>query len=112
MAGKDFLSPVTILAAGDMTGDLASSAVDVMTFDNVGFQFVWTGTPEGDFGVQVSLDGVNWSAYTLSPMPSATGSAGNEYVEINQTTAKFIRATYTATSSTGSLTILISGKMV
>jgi hypothetical protein len=112
MSGKDFISPVTLMAAGDMSGDLTSSTVTLMGFDNVGIQFIFTGTPEGTFDVDISLDGTNWTTLPLSPTPEATGAAGNEYVELNQSTAKYLRCRYTATASTGSLKILISQKMV
>ena len=112
MAGKDFVNPFVLMTAGDMSGDLVSNSFQVTGFDNIGIQFIWTGTPEGDFAVEISLDNVNWTALPLSPAPAAAGSADNAYVELNQTTAKYIRCSYTATASTGTLTILISEKMV
>lgn len=112
MSGKDFVSPIVLMGAGNMTSDLTSSALQLMGFDNVGVQFIWTGTPEGDFGVEISLDGVNWTALPLSPAPAAAGAADNAYVEVNQSTAKYLRCTYVATASTGTLQILVSQKMV
>lgn len=113
MSGKDFVSPITILEAGDMTGDLTSSVLEkLMGFDNFGIQFIWTGTPEGEFFVDISLNGIDWTALPLSPAPAAIGVADNAYVEINQSTAKYLRCRYVATASTGVLNILISQKMV
>lgn len=112
MAGKDFVNPVTLMAAGNMATDLTSDSVQLMGFDNIGVQFIWTGTPTGDFGVDISLDNTNWTTIPLTPAPAAAGSADNAYVEVNQSTAKYLRCTYVATSGTGSLKILISQKMV
>lgn len=112
MAGKDFVNPITLVSAGDMSSDITSTAIQLMGFDNLGIQFIWTGTPTGDFGVEISLNSSDWTALPLSPAPAAAGSAGNEYVEVNQSTAKYLRCTYVASSGSGSLQILVSQKMV
>jgi len=112
MAGKDFVNPFVLMAAGDMSGDLVSDSFETIQFDNIGIQFIWTGTPEGDFAVEISLDDENWTALPLSPAPAAAGAPDNAYVELNQTTAKYIRCTYTQTASAGTLQILVDKKMV
>jgi hypothetical protein len=112
MAGKDFVNPVTLMAAGDMSGDLTSDTVTYMGFDNIGFQFIFTGTPNGNFYVDISLDQVAWTTLPLSPAPVASGAAGNNYVELNQSTAKYARCRYDRTSGSGVLKIIVIQKMV
>jgi hypothetical protein len=112
MAGKDFVNPFVLMAAGNMSGNLVSNSVETIQFDNLGFQFIWTGNPTGLFGVDISLDNTNWSPLPLSPTLTASGSPGNNYLDLIQTTAKYVRCTYAATSGTGTLKILTDKKMV
>jgi hypothetical protein len=96
-----------------------TSAVQVAEFqDNVGIQLIWTGTPTGTFGVQVSQnynpnvepDTSTFTQLTLSPVPAASGSAGNYFIALICLPACYYQVTYTRTSGTGTLDVYIGGK--
>jgi hypothetical protein len=113
--------PVKVISAGNMgAASITSSVLNIQNQDNLGIQFIWTGTPTGTFGFEVSLnhkEGPNgntlvegdWSPIAI-PGIVASGSAGNAYVGLNQVGAPFIRVTYTRTSGTGTLNAYISAK--
>lgn len=109
---KNVLAPYAVVSAGDMSGNLTSKVTVINYLDNLCYQLVWTGTPTGTFQVEVSLDGINWTALTLSPVPAASGSAGSYYVDLNQLSASFVRIKYVFGSGTGTLTATVSGKSV
>lgn len=119
----NILTPVTVLSDASMGTDLTSAVVEVKYQDNVGIQLHWTGSPVGDFSVEVSSDykedtngnvenAGHWIALPLSPAITAAGSADDAYIDINQTSAQYIRVMYARTSGTGVLTAIIVGKAV
>jgi hypothetical protein len=77
--------------------------------DNVSYQAVYTGTAAGTFDVEVSHDGVNWSALGLL-IPLSLGSP--QFIDINQTGAAHIRFTYTRASGTGVLNVTVTAKEI
>ena len=109
---------------------IASSITDIQWLDDVGLQFVWTGSPTGTFAIQVSADynnnnpsapTGNWVPLTLtywngSSFVTATSiptSAGSPiYVDLALLSAPFIRVVYTKGSGSGTLTATITAKMV
>lgn len=109
---KNNLATYTSLAAGDMSGNLISASTDIRWLDNIVMYLNFTGTPTGTFSVEVSPDQTNWYALALVPSPVATGVAGNHRIELNQLSDPYIRASYTATSGSGTLTVVIAGKML
>lgn len=121
MADKNVLVKFQTLTNGNMSGNLTSAVTNIQYLNDVALQFNWTGTPIGTFSVLVSIDysqdaagnvlnAGNWNALTLSPSPAASGSAGSWYVDLNEISAPWIKATYTAGSSTGTLNVFICGK--
>lgn len=120
MAGKS-LPTFQIFTAGVMTGTnvLTSTVTNIQNLDNVAIELIWTGTPNGTFTVDGSLDYAltngaagTWVSLTLSPAPAAAGSASNALINLNGLAFPWIRVTYTNASSTGTLTGYISGKAV
>lgn len=120
---KNTLKVFKMIDAGDMSGNLTSIPTNVEFLDNIALQLNFTGTPTGTFAVEVSIDydqdslgnilnAGNWIPLTLSPAPAATGSGASIFIELNQTPARWLRVTYTATSGVGSLDALISAKML
>lgn len=125
MAGnsKNFLSPVKVIDAGDMSqATITSSVTDIRYLDNVSIQCIFTGTPTGSFALEGSLDYLRvnaqvtnsgtWTPITLSSTPAASGSAGNILLDLNQLSFPYIRIVYTKSSGTGVLNVYISGKAV
>lgn len=123
---KNTLPPFpTINGDGDMSADITSPVTDIRFIDNVALLLKWTGTPVGTFAVQGSVDYVaalpnasrvanagTWTSLTLSPTPSAAGSADHVLIDLPALGFPFIRVVYTRTSGTGTLTMYISGKAV
>lgn len=106
---KNVIEPIVALAAGDMSGNLASAAQVVKYMDNMAYQCSWTGSPAGTLNVQVSLDGTTWANVSPTGIDVAQGSP--QFIDMNQTSASMIRCTFTASGgSTGTLKILASAK--
>lgn len=104
-----------------MAADITSSAINVVNLDNIGLQYIWTGTPTGTFHVQVSCDGVwngtvwtgtTWTTLTIASEPTPAGSASNFYLDINQIGAPALRTIYTRSGGTGTAQVWVSGKTV
>jgi hypothetical protein len=126
MSRKNNLLRFKALTGGVMTGTtvLTSAVCGIRWLDNVGIQLTWTGTAVGTFQVQVSANhdedeqgnvrtAGNWVALDLgSPGPVASGTASSIYIDLTQLSAPFIRVVYTNTSSTGALSVVMTGKML
>lgn len=93
-----------------MSGNLTSSTVNVPYLDNISVQFNFTGSPNGSFFVDVSLDNINWAELPISPALVTTSSPA--VADINQTGFTYIRARFVRVSGTGTLNILLSGKSI
>lgn len=118
------LTPIILLNSVSMTASVESNPIHIQYEDNIGLEFVWTGTPTGTFGVSVSnsaslsttggISGGTWTPLTLTTpdVPQAVGAAGNGFIDLNQLGAAFLKVTYTAGSGTGSLTVTMTGKPV
>lgn len=78
-------------------------------------QFVWTGTTTGVISVNVSNDGIDWSAFTAfdQALVQPSGSAGN-MIAIPKSNAgyQYVQAVYTNTSGTGTVTAQFFAKGV
>lgn len=120
---KGTLNNFKIVDAGDISGDVTSAVTNIQFMDNIGIQMNFEGDAEGTFYVQISADyqqnaqGVvtnagNWVNLVLDPVPAATGSGGNIFVDMTQLSAPWIRLFYEADTGTGSLDAFIVGKMI
>jgi hypothetical protein len=116
-----FLDP--LINKLDMSGSVNGTPTNIEFFDNVGYQFFWTGAnPLGSIGVQVSIDydprfpsAAHWTSLESSPgvplVLSPAGVAGSGYMDLNQLSATWIRPIYTTqVSSAGSLTSYLACK--
>lgn len=117
---KYAIKGIKIIDAGNMAGNLDSGIINsavgdssVSFLDNIGFQFIWTGTPAGTIQVMASIDGVIFDALVFSPTISQpAGSSGHGLANVNQFPYKWIKVTYTASSGTGSLTVWLAAKEI
>lgn len=111
------------ITAASMAGNVTSAVTNIQMLDNIGVQLNFTGTPSGTFEVQVSADHAqdmfgnvtnagNWIPLTLTPSPTASGAAGQIYIDIQETSAPWLRIVYTRTGGTGTLDGYITAKMV
>lgn len=124
MADKIFRQSFKMVSAGDMSGNVSSSAQNIQITDNIGIQVnILTGTPTGTFDVQVSADHVeiNNQVQTAgtwvsigTPYQSAitAGAPTNVYFDLNQLSSQYVRLLYTRTSGTGTFDAFIVGKGV
>jgi hypothetical protein len=133
MAGrKNNLLKYQNIPTTSMTSIVTSAVTSVQFLDNIGLQFNFTGAPVGNFQAQVSADYAqddygnvtnpgNWTPIILTywngtmvvtgiQVPTTQGSP--IYVDVNQTSAPYIRAQYIPTSGTGTLTGYLTAKML
>lgn len=112
-----------LISATSMGATITSAAFPCQFQDNIGIQLDWTGSPVGAFSIQTSIDhaqdsqGVittagHWITLTLSTAITASGSADDAYIDLNQLSAPWIRVVYTSTSGTGTLDCFIAAKGV
>ena len=110
-----------------MTSQVISTPTDIQNIPGISYDIAWTGTPVGTFAVQVSNtyaqnpDGStqvagNWNTLPTSAFtgtyPVPNGSAGNGFLDVVGTEAKWVRIVYNPGSSTGTLTIVPSAKVL
>ena len=111
MSTKRVVDYSKYIVAGTMASNVTGPSTNILYTDRVGFQIVYTGTPTGSFSVEVSNDETTWQELTLSTAVSAAGSAGNDFIDA-ETSAKFVRLVYTASSGSGSLDVHITAKSI
>ena len=111
MGSKRTLDYATLVVDGDMSSNITSDSTNILHMDRVGYQLSWTGTPTGDFYVDVSNDGTTWIEQTLSTAVAAAGSADDAFIDA-ETAAKYIRFRYVASSGSGTLQAYVTGKSI
>ncbi len=119
---KSRLPKYQIITAASMGADITSTVTNIQGLDNIGLQLVWTGSPVGDFKIQISIDYAqdnqgnvtnagNWNDITFSTAP-ATSAGSPIYVDITGISSPWIRVFYDRTSGTGTLNAYIAAKML
>lgn len=126
MPRKNALLPYHLIVDAAMTGTdtITSPVTNIQFLDDVGVQLQFTGTPNGTFTVQGSIDYAvnpitgavenagNWIDVTLSPVPVASGSADQILINLAMLCFPFIRIQYVNTSGVGVLNGYICGKEI
>lgn len=120
---KNVLSPINIVSAGDMSGNVTSSVTEILFLDNVSIQInLLSGSPTGSFDVQVSNDFSRnpdgsvrntgtWNSLPLTiSLAISAGSPSTLFADITETAASAVRLVYTRTSGTGSFNAILAGK--
>lgn len=110
-----------------MASSITSPVTNIEFLDNIGVQLNFTGSPSGNFQVQLSIDynqdnngnvisAGNWTPIYFSDpriagtnIPPALGSP--IYLDLNQLSAPWIRIVYTGGGS-GTLNAFIAAKML
>lgn len=97
-------------ASTTMTADVTTKALRADHEDYASIHLVWTGTPAGTFTLQVSNDATddptaitNWTTVTGSSQ-AAGGAAGDLFYDYCGG-ARWVRAKFTFSASTGTLTV-------
>jgi hypothetical protein len=115
VASIDMLQPTGGLPL-DLTVSQATAGFYVGQAFNYSIQMVWTGSPIGNFTLEVSNDSgpyegvitpsspgvVNWDTYVGSTVAAGAGS-GSWLYDVTLTGVRWVRLVYTATASVGSL---------
>lgn len=115
----------TLMSGTNVITSLQSSVEFV---DNVGLELVWTGTPVGNFQVQVSADYApnekiagNWvpllftywnGTVFVTSYNIPTALLSPYYIDITLTSAPWVRVQYTNISGTGTLNSYLTAKAV
>ncbi len=95
---------VNIASAGSLATDFTSTVIDARYYQSVTVQLVWTGTPTGNFTLEVSNEEVPTTWVTVaSSTQAAGGAAGSKNYEPVGGYAWY-RVFYDSSSSTGTLT--------
>lgn len=105
-----------------MAGSLTSAISNIQLTDNIGIQCnIVSADAAGTIAVQISADhqqdtegnvtvAGTWT--TITSQVIAAGAPSPIYFDLNQLSAPWLRTIYTRTSGTGTLTILVTGKML
>jgi hypothetical protein len=123
-APKNVLQPYQVFTAQAMTATVHSQPTNCQYIDNMQYQLVWTGSPVGTFSVEVSsnyqqsgqgsqitvLNPGTWEPLPLTATITASGSADDALIDLNQVPCPWVRLSYNFTSGTGSVTATVSGK--
>jgi len=134
MSKKNNILAYTIISGASMhdAATITSTVTNIQYLDDVGIQFDWTSSPTGTFQVEVSanyaadINGNVTNAGTWTPLtftywngsanvtatsiPTSVGSP--IYLDLALLSAPWIRAQYTNSASTGTLTAVITAKAV
>jgi hypothetical protein len=129
MSTRTHLAPYAVLNSANMTLTLTGTTI-LKSLSVVSYDIAWTGSsPVGTITVQLSnsyrqnSDGSvanagNWTNIpfqnntgTIVQSIAVSGNSGSAFIDIRVSGAEAIRIVYTPTSGTGSLTVVISGKV-
>lgn len=130
MSTRTNLRPHSVITNGSMTGNLISEATILQSISGVSYTLSWSGsTPVGTVSVQgsndysLNADGTvdnsgTWNTIYISVNGGAasatapiTGNTGVGLIEILKTTVYAIRLIYTAGSGTGTINVVINGRV-
>lgn len=110
MSGSARLAPATIATGQSLAANFTSAVSTWVMQDNVDYQInVTTTDSSGNFFLQVSLDGSNWT--DVGPCGTIAAASDTILVEYNQAGSYKTRIRYAAgTAGTGTCNILVSAK--
>lgn len=129
MSMRPEIRPYNVISNGSMASSLTSLVTIIQKLSMVSYSYSWSGTsPVGAVSVQLSNDysvdaqgnvsnagtwnTISFNDGTGTPVSSfaVTGNTGSGMVDV-QTGAYAIRTLYTRTSGTGTLQVVINGKV-
>lgn len=130
MSDRPLIAPntyVPIINGVSMAASINGPATVIQRLPGISYDISWTGSPVGTFSVEVSntvvlgpngsvIQAGNWyvipSAALVGSLPVPSGSPGNGFIDVIGTEAYAVRIIYTATSGTGSLTVVAAAKVL
>lgn len=102
--------PLRLWNGHSLGADMVTVPFDIQSWDGVGIQLVWTGTPVGLLTFQVSIDPtLGWG-----DLPEGTlniNGAGDALRDFNATNFYYFRISYTRTSGTGTIIAAVGAKV-
>lgn len=128
MSSRPMLKPFLVVTSGDMSGNITSLPTNIEQISCLSYDIAWTGTPTGTFAVQVSNTYVpsaapgnlrqnagNWTTIPAANFqgtyPTPAGSADNGALDLDVTAFSWVRLVYTRSSGTGTLNVMVAGKV-
>lgn len=128
MASRPFIAPYPVIGgtskvSGDMSASIISEATILQMNSMVSYDISWAGTtPVGVITVQVSntytlapngsvRNAGNWTTLTLSSPTNVSGNTGNGFIDVDATAGYACRLVYTRTSGSGTLSVVVAGKV-
>jgi len=130
MSDRPLIAPLInkpIINAASMASNINGPVTIIQRLPGISYDIQWTGTPTGTFTVQVSnsyftdnegnvIGTPNWTnlptASFSGTYPVPSGSAGAGFLDVVGTEAYAVRLIYTASSSTGALTVYAAAKVL
>ena len=94
--------------AESVGSNIVGDSIAMKGWDVVSMQDVWTGTPTGIIDMEVSNNNEDWTKVNING-DNPSGSADSSVLEL-ETGARYVRAVYTATSGSGTLSVHYSLK--
>ena len=93
-------------------GSLISPATNVQFLDNISISLLFQGASAGtgSFLIEVSNDGVNYTALDISPAMEVADPDQMIIIDINQLAESYIRVNYVNGGDSGILNAVIEGK--
>lgn len=114
MGRKNVVKSFKMIDAGDLSGSITSSVVNVINLDKASIHLIWSGSsPVGVITVEArngELD--SWYELDLGSAINISGASGDHQLVFNEIPFTDIRLQYTFTSGTGSIDALISMKTI
>lgn len=123
MSSRPQFSPHYVITDGSMGTSLTSQVTVIQKLSLISYACNWAGTtPVGAISVEVSndyeqnADGTvksagTWSELPLSSPTAVSGNTGDGFIDVFATSAYAIRLVYTRASGTGTLNVVVSGKV-
>lgn len=96
-----------LLSSGDMSASITTNSQNLIQMAIACVQAIYSGSPNGSLQLQISNDNLVWSNYLT---PATITTSGNSVWNIEFVGFQWLRAVYTKSSGTGSLSISVSGK--
>ncbi len=130
MSTRTTLRPHPVITNGDMSGDIISEPTILQSLTSASYAVKWEDgiSPIGTLAVQMSDDYelgpsgqvVNAGTWNTAPLSvdgtygtsiPVSGSADNGFIDILGTAAYAVRLVFTATSGSGTMNAVITGKV-
>lgn len=136
MSSRPQISPTIVIPAAQaqpandssMTTSIISAPTIIQKLSMVSYGLSWSGAPVGSVSVQVSndytqdqegntLNAGTWNTMTIQSGGSSvtsvpiSGGPGNGFIDIDQTAGYAMRLVYTFVSGSGTLQVIVNGKV-